>query len=155
VSESALSTRINAVRTSIGDTGEAQRLVRTLPRKGFRFVGEVREDEVLPPVQAATAPSSSDNSSSATDVAVLTTSSDVATLTTAEPIVQRLDRSSHRRWILPVSIGLVAAVLVAVILVPLTHRTSVSSRGEKFDPGRIPLIESANRTALAEYARKP
>ena len=44
VSESALTSRINAARTAIGDTGEDQRLIRTLPRKGVRFVGAVRED---------------------------------------------------------------------------------------------------------------
>jgi TolB-like protein len=43
VSESALSTRINAVRCAIDDTGEHQRLLRTLPRKGVRFVGMVDE----------------------------------------------------------------------------------------------------------------
>jgi TolB-like protein len=43
ISESALTTRINAVRSAIGDSGEAQRLIRTLPRRGFRFVGDVRE----------------------------------------------------------------------------------------------------------------
>jgi len=41
VSESALATRINAVRKAVGDSGDSQRLIRTLPRKGFRFVGEV------------------------------------------------------------------------------------------------------------------
>jgi len=46
VSESALSTRINAVRSAIGDDGESQRFIRTLPRKGFRFVGEAREVEI-------------------------------------------------------------------------------------------------------------
>ena len=45
VSESALFNRINAARSAIGDTGDQQRLIRTLPRKGIRFVGEVREDE--------------------------------------------------------------------------------------------------------------
>jgi DNA-binding winged helix-turn-helix (wHTH) protein/TolB-like protein len=45
VSESTLATRINAARTAIGDSGEAQELIRTLPRKGFRFVGIVREAE--------------------------------------------------------------------------------------------------------------
>ncbi|HEY3891466.1 MAG TPA: winged helix-turn-helix domain-containing protein [Bradyrhizobium sp.] len=45
VSESALSTRINAVRCAIGDSGTEQRLVKTLPRKGVRFVGEVREGQ--------------------------------------------------------------------------------------------------------------
>jgi TolB-like protein len=43
VSESALSNRINAARTAIGDDGEAQRLIRTVVRKGIRFVGVVRE----------------------------------------------------------------------------------------------------------------
>lgn len=45
VSESALTTRINAARTAIGDSGEEQRLIRTLPRKGVRFVGAVREEQ--------------------------------------------------------------------------------------------------------------
>jgi len=43
VSESALTTAINAARVALGDSGAAQRLIKTLPRKGFRFVGEVRE----------------------------------------------------------------------------------------------------------------
>jgi TolB-like protein len=43
VSESTLTSRINAARTAIGDSGEEQRFIKTLPRKGFRFVGEVRE----------------------------------------------------------------------------------------------------------------
>src|SRR5258705_7232660 len=43
VSEAALTTRLNVARSAIGDSGEQQRLVKTLPRKGFRFVGQVRE----------------------------------------------------------------------------------------------------------------
>ena len=43
VSESSLTTRINAARTGIGDSGVAQRLIKTLPRKGVRFIGTVRE----------------------------------------------------------------------------------------------------------------
>ena len=45
VSESTLTSHINAVRKAIGDNGEEQRLVRTIARKGFRFVGEVRETD--------------------------------------------------------------------------------------------------------------
>ncbi len=41
VSESALTTRINAARRALGDDGAAQRLIRTFTRKGIRFVGEV------------------------------------------------------------------------------------------------------------------
>jgi TolB-like protein/Tfp pilus assembly protein PilF len=43
VSDAALTTRLNAARTAIGDSGDEQRLIKTLPRKGFRFVGTVRE----------------------------------------------------------------------------------------------------------------
>src|SRR5579871_2576559 len=46
VSESALTTRINAARSAIGDNGQDQRLIKTLLRKGFRFVGTVREHDV-------------------------------------------------------------------------------------------------------------
>jgi|SoiMethySBSTD1v2_1073268.scaffolds.fasta_scaffold28934_12 TolB-like protein len=43
ISESTFSSRLSAVRHAIGDRGEAQRLIRTIPRRGFRFVGNVRE----------------------------------------------------------------------------------------------------------------
>ncbi len=43
VSDAALTTRLNVARTAIGDSGEEQRLIKTLPRKGFRFVGPVVE----------------------------------------------------------------------------------------------------------------
>ncbi|MGF6487696.1 TolB-like protein [Pseudomonas frederiksbergensis] len=46
VSESTITSHINAVRKAIGDTGEEQRLVRTVARKGYRFVGEIKVDEV-------------------------------------------------------------------------------------------------------------
>jgi TolB-like protein len=53
VSESALTTRLNAARTAIGDSGEEQRFIKTLPRKGIRFVGTVREEDE--PVRACAA----------------------------------------------------------------------------------------------------
>ena len=43
VSESALTTRLNAARRALGDNGAAQRLIRTFTRKGVRFVGKVTE----------------------------------------------------------------------------------------------------------------
>ena len=56
VSESNLTTRINAARKAIGDTGEEQRLIRTVPRKGFRFVGVVTcEAENVKDVRGSTA----------------------------------------------------------------------------------------------------
>ena len=42
VSDSTLTSRINAARKAIGDSGEGQKLIRTIARKGLRFVGDVR-----------------------------------------------------------------------------------------------------------------
>jgi adenylate cyclase len=44
VSDAALTTRLNVARSAIGDSGVEQRLIKTLPRKGIRFVGTVRDD---------------------------------------------------------------------------------------------------------------
>jgi len=54
VSESTLASRINAARRVIGDTGEQQRLIRTIIGKGVRFVGKAVEQDTdqtaLPPI---------------------------------------------------------------------------------------------------------
>jgi TolB-like protein/cytochrome c-type biogenesis protein CcmH/NrfG len=42
VSDSTLTSRINAARRAIGDSGNEQKLIRTIARKGLRFVGAVR-----------------------------------------------------------------------------------------------------------------
>ena len=44
VSETALTTCLNVVRRAIGDSGKEQQRIRTFPRKGVRFVGDVRQD---------------------------------------------------------------------------------------------------------------
>lgn len=56
VSDSALTTAVNAARVALGDSGGAQRLIKTLPRKGFRFVGEVRKQEAVGTAAADVAP---------------------------------------------------------------------------------------------------
>ena len=43
VSDSAVTNRITAARRAIGDSGEAQRLIRTVQRRGIRFIGRVEE----------------------------------------------------------------------------------------------------------------
>ena len=45
VSDSTLTSRITSARQAIGDNGEEQRLIRTIARKGIRFVGEVSESQ--------------------------------------------------------------------------------------------------------------
>jgi TolB-like protein len=54
VSDATLSSRINAARAVLDDNGDDQRLIRTVLRKGIRFVGEVREQ---PQPSAAAEPS--------------------------------------------------------------------------------------------------
>jgi TolB-like protein len=60
VSESTLTSHINAARKAVGDSGQDQRLIRTVMRKGFRFVAEVTEvsssDEVMQPEAATASP---------------------------------------------------------------------------------------------------
>jgi DNA-binding winged helix-turn-helix (wHTH) protein/alpha-beta hydrolase superfamily lysophospholipase len=45
VSESTLSNRINAARRALGDSGEQQQYIKTIARRGLRFIGEVREEQ--------------------------------------------------------------------------------------------------------------
>lgn len=59
VSEAALSSRINAARKAVGDDGERQALIKTIHKRGFRFVGEVvdlPEEPVPEPAPAPEAP---------------------------------------------------------------------------------------------------
>ena len=48
VSEATLSSRISAARRALGDSGNDQSLIRTLYKRGFRFVGDVDEDASAP-----------------------------------------------------------------------------------------------------------
>ncbi|WP_342622405.1 winged helix-turn-helix domain-containing tetratricopeptide repeat protein [Pseudomonas alkylphenolica] len=56
VSESTITSHINAVRKAIGDTGDEQRLVRTVARKGYRFVGQVRISDGVQALSAEPGP---------------------------------------------------------------------------------------------------
>jgi pimeloyl-ACP methyl ester carboxylesterase/DNA-binding winged helix-turn-helix (wHTH) protein len=44
VSLSTLTSRINAARKAVGDSGAKQKLIKTLPRRGYRFVGQATPD---------------------------------------------------------------------------------------------------------------
>jgi adenylate cyclase len=57
VSDGTLNSRINAARRALGDTGEIQSVIKTFPRRGFRFVAEIADhaeehspDSVPPPI---------------------------------------------------------------------------------------------------------
>jgi len=68
VSDSTLTSRITAARHAVGDSGDDQRLIRTIARKGMRFVGEVGENlgsagisaaMRVPPIERDTTPPAS------------------------------------------------------------------------------------------------
>ena len=42
ISDAAISSRINAARTAVGDNGKAQQVIKTIPRRGFKLVAAVR-----------------------------------------------------------------------------------------------------------------
>jgi TolB-like protein len=57
VSDSTLTSRINAARKAVGDSGKNQKLIRTIARKGLRFVGAVRTQQAdARPAQAGGPP---------------------------------------------------------------------------------------------------
>jgi TolB-like protein/Flp pilus assembly protein TadD len=58
VSESTLTSRINAARRALGDSGDQQRLIRTFARKGVRFVAAVHTQD-----KTATPAASTENGS--------------------------------------------------------------------------------------------
>jgi TolB-like protein/DNA-binding winged helix-turn-helix (wHTH) protein len=47
ISEAALSSRINAARRALGDNGNDQIFIRTVHKRGFRFVGEIKDFKAL------------------------------------------------------------------------------------------------------------
>ena len=53
VSDVTLNSRVNAARHAIGDDGQAQALIRTVPRRGFRFIGEVVEHTITVPAETS------------------------------------------------------------------------------------------------------
>jgi pimeloyl-ACP methyl ester carboxylesterase/DNA-binding winged helix-turn-helix (wHTH) protein len=54
VSDVTLNSRVNAARQAIGDDGKRQALIRTVPRRGFRFVGRLINASAEPDVAVDT-----------------------------------------------------------------------------------------------------
>jgi TolB-like protein len=110
VSESTLTSHINAVRKAIGDSGEDQQLIRTIARKGYRFVGEVREPNIPERSNPAVAPEAAAHSAIPTlilpdrpSIAVLpflNLSGDPAQDYLVDGIVDdMISALSHKRWL--------------------------------------------------------
>jgi DNA-binding winged helix-turn-helix (wHTH) protein len=161
VSESTLNTRINAARSAIGDSGDEQRLIRTLPRKGFRFVGAVREDDATPP-QPDTAAGLAAASGADRQLAVRQANGDVASAPQPAPAELLVPSGAVRRASRARRIALAAAAVTAAVvvlaLVLINARSGIDAMlhpPQRFDAGVMPLIADEGRRELAGYAAEP
>jgi len=156
VSESTLSSSINAVRAAIGDNGEDQRVVRTLPRKGFRFVAVVTEQEApaRPAAEVAGSagkplPAQSGQPQFTEATAVL---APVAGARHAGPV-------SGRTFVISTGAGLLAVAAILLWFLwptsdPLRRAPPVAS-GQTFDASIVPLVDDEARRTLAGYPNRP
>ena len=46
VGDGTLNSRINSLRRALGDDGTSQTVIKTLPRQGFRFVGQMADGHI-------------------------------------------------------------------------------------------------------------
>ncbi|MDF0601011.1 winged helix-turn-helix domain-containing protein [Psychromarinibacter sp. C21-152] len=56
VSEATISARIAAARTAVGDTGKAQAVIRTVPRRGIELIAPVRTEAAADPASPGDSP---------------------------------------------------------------------------------------------------
>jgi DNA-binding winged helix-turn-helix (wHTH) protein len=152
VSESALSTRINAARSAIADSGAEQRLIRTLPRKGIRFVGTVREEQDVAKAAAA-------------DIAAdlrLETMHHENKGVTGIPAIWPIAITAASVAVLTVSLIYQGGITRPVALSGANAALTTASTGEQNDrsrplvPQTVPFIPDHQRAALgAEYLPAP
>jgi pimeloyl-ACP methyl ester carboxylesterase/DNA-binding winged helix-turn-helix (wHTH) protein len=101
VSESTLTSRINAARRAVGDSGAEQGLIKTIARKGFRFIGEVGDVE-LHKTTAADRPGEPATSRMRQDIQFCTASDGVriayATVGSGPPLLKTANWLNHLEY---------------------------------------------------------
>ena len=70
VSDSALTSRLNAASRAVDDSGAEQRVIRTVQRRGVRFIGEVSEDSEAA-AEVAAAPAAAEPSTAHTRLSIV------------------------------------------------------------------------------------
>jgi TolB-like protein/DNA-binding winged helix-turn-helix (wHTH) protein len=151
VSDGALTTRLNAVRRAIGDSGEQQRLIKTFPRKGFRFVGAVHDEDRRPGTAAV--------SDALAELSKLTGAAGKAAVSVPDPSekVAGKRRSGHLRGRLKLvggalasvaAIGAIAGGLAGYWNVWKTVRTDVVREAQKIQGQPTARPEIAPRLSL-------
>ena len=143
VSDSTFTSRINAARSVLGDSGEEQRLIRTVPRRGYRFVGEVREE----PGAAALPTAPADDGVPAPTLELPSTS--------LAPIPDRRFRLMSRLTIISLFATVVVGVAAAALLAWSWGFAPASRAAQRFDPSVVPFVSDDMRRSLIGYAQRP
>jgi DNA-binding winged helix-turn-helix (wHTH) protein len=141
ISDAAITVRMRALRQAVGDTGEEQRLIKTVRGRGFRFVGEVKLEQVTEPV-------------------VMSGQADERPASQLDPLLQIPD-SKPKIAVLPFELltpagelGLLARALPDEILTSLSKLRSLAviARGSSFQFGSFAVSPGEIRRQLgADY----
>jgi DNA-binding winged helix-turn-helix (wHTH) protein len=157
VSASTLGSSINAARGAVGDSGEDQRLIQTVPRKGFRFIGVVREDTAAVPApdEAAStrmlAPSEANRDIQSTAEPDLTLTAEHSSVAAVAPglVLRRPNR------VLIVATAVFAGAAIAYLAWAGLSERGLRVTGEQFDAARVPFVSDEDRRSLATYPGRP
>jgi pimeloyl-ACP methyl ester carboxylesterase/DNA-binding winged helix-turn-helix (wHTH) protein len=99
VSEDTVTSRISAARRAVGDTGDQQQVIRTISRRGFRFVGEACELTGHDAVPSASAPEADGTTASRDGVSFCRTADGVhlamETVGSGPPLVKTANWLTH------------------------------------------------------------
>jgi TolB-like protein/DNA-binding winged helix-turn-helix (wHTH) protein len=145
VSEAALSSRINAARKAIGDSGNDQIFIRTFHKRGFRFVGEVKElsdgaadARSAPPVdpapsEASEKPDGVGEAPSAAEPAVERGKSSIAIL----PFENVSEDAEHEYFAYGLTEDVIRLLGRNRWLTVLTRHSTYAYRGKEVDPREI------------------
>lgn len=135
VSDDTITSRVSAARRAIGDSGAEQRLIRTVMRRGFRFVGDVRDTSNGSPVSPMTTPPGANRPELQQDVRFCRTADGVhlavATAGCGSPLVKAANWLNHLEfdWQSPVWSPLFRRLAAQCTLVRYDERgTGLSDR---------------------------
>jgi adenylate cyclase len=117
VSDASLSSRISAARRALGDSGNDQSFIRTVYKRGFRFLGEVVEDSSAPAAAmlegVARGAASADASAEAANHSILPGDGSTGPAPAAEKAVPT-GRLAARYWPSTIAVIGPASLLIAV-----------------------------------------
>jgi DNA-binding winged helix-turn-helix (wHTH) protein len=151
VSDSTFTSRVNSARSALNDNGEDQRLIRTVQRRGYRFVGSVVERDA-----AAVVPVS--NSISRTDPVASAPNPVTVTL-----LDQKHDLSGSPKAARPglhMLLALAAGVAIGAAVTTfffINRSGTLETRGSirVFDASAVPLVGDEARRSLSNYLARP